>query len=195
LRRLPKPIAQLRQELGLQDRRRRAVAATQIAESLGSFGVVTREQLFDPSLAERRRRRDLRNCVTTRQKPDRMEMPRCGGVATRHISLFQLLHAQMLVDDRHGSAPRLMARQPICFAKPRESPCNVESISRRPYQGLVIPHLSQTIDGTVEAINAGPQSLKAGRGILARVHQLNSIFAIFRVSDHDNPLVLKGRCL
>lgn len=30
---------------------------------------------------------------------------------------------------------------------------------------------------------------------LARVHQLNSIFAIFRVSDHDKPLVLKGRCL
>jgi phosphate transport system protein len=30
---------------------------------------------------------------------------------------------------------------------------------------------------------------------LARVHQPNSIFAIFRVSDHDNPLVLKGRCL
>jgi hypothetical protein len=30
---------------------------------------------------------------------------------------------------------------------------------------------------------------------LARVHQLNSIFAIFRVSDHDNALVLKSRCL
>jgi hypothetical protein len=30
---------------------------------------------------------------------------------------------------------------------------------------------------------------------LARVHQLNSIFAIFRVSDHDKALVLKSRCL
>jgi len=30
---------------------------------------------------------------------------------------------------------------------------------------------------------------------VARVHQLNSIFAIFRVSDHDNALVLKSRCL
>lgn len=34
-----------------------------------------------------------------------------------------------------------------------------------------------------------------GEALLTRVHQLNSIFAIFRVSDHDNPLVLKGRCL
>ena len=30
---------------------------------------------------------------------------------------------------------------------------------------------------------------------LTRVHQLNSIFAIFRVSGHDKPLVLKSRCL
>jgi Kef-type K+ transport system membrane component KefB len=30
---------------------------------------------------------------------------------------------------------------------------------------------------------------------VARVHQLNSIFAIFRVSDHDKALVLKSRCL
>jgi hypothetical protein len=30
---------------------------------------------------------------------------------------------------------------------------------------------------------------------LPRAHQLNSIFAIFRVSDHGRPLVLKGRCL
>ena len=31
--------------------------------------------------------------------------------------------------------------------------------------------------------------------VLTRVHQLNSIFAIFRVSDHDKALVLKSRCL
>ena len=30
--------------------------------------------------------------------------------------------------------------------------------------GLVVPHVSQTIDSTVEAINAGLQSLKAGPG-------------------------------
>ena len=36
-------------------------------------------------------------------------------------------------------------------------------------QGLVVPHVSQTIDSTVEAINAGLQSLKAGRGILGKV--------------------------
>ena len=36
-------------------------------------------------------------------------------------------------------------------------------------QGLVVPHISQTIDSTVEAINAGLQSLKAGRGTLGKV--------------------------
>ena len=35
--------------------------------------------------------------------------------------------------------------------------------------GLVVPQVSQTIDSTVEAINAGLQSLKAGRGILGKV--------------------------
>ena len=36
-------------------------------------------------------------------------------------------------------------------------------------QGLVVPHVSQTIDSTVEAINAGLQSLKAGRGVMGKV--------------------------
>jgi NADPH:quinone reductase-like Zn-dependent oxidoreductase len=36
-------------------------------------------------------------------------------------------------------------------------------------QGLVVPHVSQTIDGTVEAINAGLQSLKAGHGTVGKV--------------------------
>jgi hypothetical protein len=36
-------------------------------------------------------------------------------------------------------------------------------------QGLVVPHVSETIDSTVEAINAGLRSLKAGRGILGKV--------------------------
>jgi hypothetical protein len=30
---------------------------------------------------------------------------------------------------------------------------------------------------------------------LARLHQLSSFLRFFRVSDHDKPLVLKGRCL
>jgi uncharacterized protein len=34
---------------------------------------------------------------------------------------------------------------------------------------LVVPHISQTIDSTVEAINAGLQSLKAGRSTLGKV--------------------------
>jgi len=48
----------------------RAIAAAQIAKSLGSLGIVTGKQLFDPSLAKGRRRRHLRNSVTTRQQPD-----------------------------------------------------------------------------------------------------------------------------
>jgi NADPH:quinone reductase-like Zn-dependent oxidoreductase len=36
-------------------------------------------------------------------------------------------------------------------------------------QGLVVPHVSRTIDSTVEAINAGLQSLKSGTGTLGKV--------------------------
>lgn len=36
-------------------------------------------------------------------------------------------------------------------------------------QGLVVPHVSQTIDSTVEAINAGLHSLKAGGGVPGKV--------------------------
>jgi hypothetical protein len=36
-------------------------------------------------------------------------------------------------------------------------------------QGLVMPHIAQTIDSTVEAVNAGLQSLKAGTGTLGKV--------------------------
>ena len=36
-------------------------------------------------------------------------------------------------------------------------------------QGLVIPHIAWTIDSTVEAINAGLQSLKQGGGTLGKV--------------------------
>ena len=36
-------------------------------------------------------------------------------------------------------------------------------------QRLAVPHVSQTIESTVEAINAGPQSLKASRGVLGKM--------------------------
>jgi len=36
-------------------------------------------------------------------------------------------------------------------------------------RGLVVAHVSRIIDGTVEAINAGLQSLKAGRGVLGKL--------------------------
>ena len=41
----------------------------------------------------------------------------------------------------------------------------VEWATRR----LVVPHLNQTIDSSVEAINAGLQSLKAGHGTVGKV--------------------------
>jgi hypothetical protein len=52
---------------------------------------------------------------------------------------------------------------------PRPSAARGPLPPARPTQGLVVPHVSQTIDSTVEAINAGLQSLKAGRGILGKV--------------------------
>jgi NADPH:quinone reductase-like Zn-dependent oxidoreductase len=36
-------------------------------------------------------------------------------------------------------------------------------------QGLVVPHIGQAIDSTVEEINAGLQSLKAGHGVVGKV--------------------------
>ena len=36
-------------------------------------------------------------------------------------------------------------------------------------QGLVVPHIGETIDSTVDAINVGLQSLKAGHGVLGKV--------------------------
>jgi NADPH:quinone reductase-like Zn-dependent oxidoreductase len=36
-------------------------------------------------------------------------------------------------------------------------------------QGLVVPHVSHTIDSTVEEINSGLQSLKVGHGVLGKV--------------------------
>ena len=87
-RRRAQAITQLRQKLRFQERRGRAVAPPQIAESLGPLGIVTGEQLFDPALATGRRRRPLRDGGAPRQQPDRLEMPRRRGVPTGHISLF-----------------------------------------------------------------------------------------------------------
>src|ERR1700736_2277919 len=121
-RRLAKPVTQPRQKPGFQDRCRCAIAAAQIAESLGSFGIVAGKQLFDPSLAVSCCCRYLRNSVTPRQKPDHLEMPRRCRVLTSHKPLFQLLDTQMIADRRHVPIPRLMALKPICFASPCESP-------------------------------------------------------------------------
>ena len=53
--------------------------------------------------------------------------------------------------------------------------------------------LSQTITAFLKVFEV--VDIEARLTALARVHQLNSIFAIFRVSDHDKALVLKSRCL
>ena len=56
------------------------------------------------SIARHRRRpRHLRDGVTTRQKPDYLEVPRCGGILTSDKPLFQLLDTQMIPDRRHVS--------------------------------------------------------------------------------------------
>ena len=56
------------------------LAAMQIAERVGAFGVASRQQLLDPSRAERRRRGDSPEGVTARQQPDRLEgRMRCGA--------------------------------------------------------------------------------------------------------------------
>ena len=83
---------------------------------------VAGEQLFDPSLAIGRRPRHLRDGVTTRQKPDYLEVPRCGGILTSDKPLFQLLDAP--------NDPRPSPGVPIS----RLMAPNVESISRKPYE-------------------------------------------------------------
>ena len=102
-RRVVKAQAQFGEQVGLQDRCRCAVATAQVAKGLGSLGIVAGEQLFDPSLAIGRRPRHLRDGVTTRQKPDYLEVPRCGGILTSDKPLFQLLDTQMIPDRRHVS--------------------------------------------------------------------------------------------
>jgi NADPH:quinone reductase-like Zn-dependent oxidoreductase len=64
-----------------------------------------------------------------------------------------------------------------CFSEPATLDSEVRAFLQRGMalamewatQGLVVPHVSQTIDSTVEAINAGLQSMKAGRGVPGKV--------------------------
>src|SRR6202011_6174071 len=125
--------------------RRRAIAPAQITESLGSFGVVTGEQLFDPSLAERRGLRYLRNGVTTRQKPDHLEMPRCGDILASQVTIFQLINSQMLANCCHGLPPdswraRLTALHP-CGNPPSSSS---QSAGNRINSLPTVPHISRS---------------------------------------------------
>ncbi len=73
----------------------------------------------------------------TRQKPDHLEMPRCGDILASQVTIFQLINSQMPANCCQGSASRLMARQANCFALLRESPFIIESISRKPYDWRV----------------------------------------------------------
>ncbi len=47
--------------------------------------------------------------------------------------------------------------------------CGMDLAMEWAAQGLVVPHIGATIDSTVEAINAGLQSLKMGRGVVGKV--------------------------
>src|SRR5665648_626253 len=103
-------------------------------EALRPLGVVTSEQLFNPSLAKGCCCRHLRNGVTPRQKPDHMGMPRCGGVLTSNVSLFQLLHAQMIADCHHVSKSPDSWRSRLSASQGRVNPpFIVKLINRKPY--------------------------------------------------------------
>jgi len=74
--------------------------------------------------------------VTTRQKPDHLEVPRRGGILRSNIPFFSSSTLKCLQTVAMCPIPRLMALEPNCFAGTRESPCNVESISRKPYNSI-----------------------------------------------------------
>src|SRR5580704_18032919 len=63
--------------------------------------------------------------VTTRQKPDHLEMPRCGDILASQVTIFQLINSQMLANCCHGLPPdswraRLTALHP-CGNPPSSS--------------------------------------------------------------------------
>ena len=80
-----------------------------------------REQLLDPARHEARHRRDVRDRVTPRQKPDHLKVPRRRRIPGRPEPRFQILDAQMTRNPRHSLPPRLMAHQPTRFATAQES--------------------------------------------------------------------------
>jgi len=80
-----KAVARLRIESRLQDRGRLAIAAKQIAQNVRPFGIVTCKELLALSLAKRRYRRHLRNCLAKRRKPNHLGMPRRRGVLNRFM--------------------------------------------------------------------------------------------------------------
>ena len=121
-RRVVKAQAQFSEQVGLQDRCRCAVAAAQVAKSLGSLGIVAGEQLFDPSLARPSSPTLARWC----DHAPKARLP--GSAAMRwHPHIRQTA----LPTPRHSNDPRpspcvpisqLMAPKLICFARPCESP-------------------------------------------------------------------------
>ena len=152
-RRVVKAQAQFSEQVGLQDRCRCAVAAAQVAKSLGSLGIVAGEQLFDPSLAIGRRPRHLRDGVTTRQKPDYLEVPRCGGILTSDKPLFQLLDTQMIPDRRHVSQSPDSWRLSLSASQGRVNPFQrrvnqpetVLGVIARIFHNAACAHLRRTI--------------------------------------------------
>src|SRR4051794_733296 len=110
---------------GPEHARHAPVAPAQVAQGLGPVRVVAGEQLLNPPSPETRHRRDIRDRVTPRQQPDHLNVPRRGRILGRPEPRFQIVHAQMISNPRHGSPPRLMAHQPTRCSTTQESSIRV----------------------------------------------------------------------
>src|SRR4051812_29870883 len=124
-RRLGQARTQPLEKRGPEHARHAPVAPAQVAQGLGPVRVVAGEQLLNPPSPEARHRRDIRDGVTPRQQPDHLKVPRRGRILGRPEPRFQIVHAQMISNPRHGSPPRLMAHQPTRCSTTQESSIRV----------------------------------------------------------------------
>src|SRR3954466_9458316 len=81
--------------------------------------------MLDPARDKARHRRDIRDRATPPEQPDHLKVPRRGRILGRPEPRFQIVHAQMISNPRHGSPPRLMAHQPTRCSTTQESSIRV----------------------------------------------------------------------
>src|SRR3954466_13851468 len=81
--------------------------------------------MLDPARDKARHRRDIRDRATPPEQPDHLNVPRRGRILGRPEPRFQIVHAQMISNPRHGSPPRLMAHQPTRCSTTQESSIRV----------------------------------------------------------------------